>query len=156
MTFIYASVVMFGTILAVPALALEFREVTNSVIDPNTNLARTKDADVADIDNNGFLDILDANSNNSQNGTDVVVRFNNGLGFTTQIIGPRDNTVSYDSDLVDLNGDNFPDLIRTESSGSVRRVSVYRNRGGGQWFDLAVRILLRRSSYARTISNSGT
>ncbi len=112
----------------------------NSSILGDQNLARTKDADVADINNDGFLDILDSNSNNQSNNTQVVVRFSNGAAFTTHIVGPRDNTVSYDSDLVDLNGDNLPDLIRTESpGGSIRRIAVYRNLGGadGKWFDLA-------------------
>ena len=103
------------------------------------NLARTKDADVADINNDGYPDILDANANNNSNGTNVVIRFSTGSGFTTHLVGPRDNSVSYDADLVDLNADQLPDLIRTESSGSVRRIAVYRNRGGagGKWFDLA-------------------
>jgi hypothetical protein len=107
--------------------------------DPDENLGRTKDADVADLDNDGFPDIFDSNSNNDDNSTDVIVRRNTGSGsFTSTIVGPRDGFVSYDSDFADLNSDNLPDLIRTESPDGGRRISVYRNRGReDNYFDLS-------------------
>ena len=103
------------------------------------NLARTTDAHVADINNDRLMDIFEGNSNTSRHRTDVVIRFGNGAGFSTVRVGPRDDVVSHDVDLIDLNNDDFPDLIRTEVIGSLRRISIYRNRrgSGGLWFDLA-------------------
>ena len=115
------------------------RDQDSTLGNPDHNLTRTKDADVADLNNDGYLDILDANSNNSDNGTDVIIRRNdrNG-GFTSVTVGPRDNTVSYDTDLVDLNGDGLADMLRTESpGGAIRRIAIYPNLGEDNgWFDL--------------------
>ena len=123
---------------------LTFEEEIN--IGNDSNFARTKDADTADINADGWPDILDANSNNIENETGLTIRFNNqGTGFNSQTIteGP-DNVTSYDADLVDLNRDGYPDLIRTESvrsGGRSARIAVYRNlQGNGgtgrAWFDL--------------------
>ena len=155
------------TVAAGPSPALQFQQRTSIVNDsdvstflgsPDHNFARTKDADIADIDGDGRSDILDANSNNGAspnnqppgNGTDIIVRINNGNGFTSHVVGPRDDRVSYDADLVLLDDDNLPDLIRTEGppcnlsgnpgcrANQARTVSVYRNRGeAGGWFDLS-------------------
>lgn len=113
----------------------------------DTNFARTKDADTADINADGWPDILDANSNNLTNNTQLTIRFNNqGAGFNAEsVIEGPDNVTSYDADLVDLNRDGYPDLIRTESvrgGGRSAKISVYRNLQGdgafGQnWFDLS-------------------
>jgi hypothetical protein len=109
------------------------------------NFARTKDADIADINQDGYMDILDANSNNEtrqdprdDSNTQVVIRLNNGgSGFTSFNVPGIDNATTYDADLVDLNGDSSPDLIRAEAIGNNFRVSVYLNRNvPGRWFDL--------------------
>jgi len=106
------------------------------------NFARTKDADIADINADGFPDIFDANSNNRSRNTNPVIRFNNSGNFlSAEIVTDNSNVVTYDADFVDLNQDGYPDLIRTESSPA--RVSVYQNlKGNGpgagrQWFDLS-------------------
>ncbi|MEO0972878.1 MAG: hypothetical protein AAFX85_07260, partial [Pseudomonadota bacterium] len=49
----------------------------------NFNTARTKDADVADINGDGYPDLIDNNSNNLGNGTHEVLRINRlGLYFS--------------------------------------------------------------------------
>jgi len=139
----------FDVIRASAALdTLDFRQRTQIIDDrdqdgilgdPKDNLARTKDADVADLNNDGFPDLFDSNSNNDGNGTDVILRRNDRSGgFASQPIGPRDDFVSYDVDFADLNFDGLPDLIRTESPDGGRQISVFRNRGAADgYFDLA-------------------
>ncbi len=99
------------------------------------NSARTKDAEIGDINNDGRPDIIDVNSNSNS----IVLRINNGDGFDVLSL-PSSPIVSYDGDLVDLNMDGLPELIRTESDGLSNQVAVYRNRGanfGNTYFDLS-------------------
>ena len=101
------------------------------------NIARTKDADIADVNNDSYPDILDANADNVANGSSIVLRLNNGgSGFNAIPLLPSDEAVSYDADLVDLNGDNLPDLIRTQSFGpNNSQTAVYLNQGSqAGWF----------------------
>ena len=115
-------------------LVLGFEEVAPDVLGGSNN-DRTKDAEIADIDNDGDLDIYDANSNVPFGSDALVIRFNDGVGgFTDVRVAPNDGATTYDSDLADLNGDGFPDLIRTQGG----QVGVYLNqRGvGGVWFNL--------------------
>ena len=119
-----------------------------------SNNDRTKDAHIADIDNDGDLDIFDANSNvelmepgrPERTSDAIVIRFNDGEGaFAVHEIipilpenGGVDTRTTYDADLVDLNRDGYPDLIRTQGD----EVCVYLNQKEGDdptepvWFNL--------------------
>ena len=110
-------------------------DVTTFLGNPNLNAARTKDADIGDIDGDGYMDIIDNNSWNVQNTTNSIIRFNrDGVFFSTMKFEPRNNSdvgvfaatippggdymvnmVTYDSDLVDLNSDELPDYVQASS-----------------------------------------
>lgn len=114
---------------------------------PNLNSGRTKDADVADVNNDGYPDILDNNSNNVSNSTHGVLHLNNqdktfralGLepldaadagGFASTISSSEffGDAVTYDSDLADINNDGLPDLIQTATmGGGTNRVRIHTN-----------------------------
>jgi len=140
-------------------LELGYQELASTLLGGSNN-DRTKDAEIADIDNDGDLDIFDANSNVGLEVRDplissdaIVIRFNDGAGaFTVETIFPPDDATSYDADLADLNGDGFPDLIRTLRDFDIPgdgvapdpgAIAVYLNRQGAfglngdrVWFDL--------------------
>lgn len=144
--------------------SLSFRQLTNivnhgdtsSVLGvPNMNSARTKDADVADVNADGWPDIADLNSNNVDNNSHSVLRLNNqdksfssirfepldasdSGTFATEIPAGGDffeNHTSYDSDLADINNDRLPDLLQTAANnaggGSDHRVRLLMNNNGG-------------------------
>ncbi|TYP75266.1 FG-GAP-like repeat-containing protein [Aquimarina intermedia] len=139
---------------------LEFRQLTNitgshedvsTVLGaPNLNSARTKDAEVADINYDGWPDLTDNNSNNEQNNSHSVLRLNardksftaikleplnsGDTGtFATEITPSGDffeDHTSYDSDYADINGDRYPDLIQTAANntgGSDHRIRLLIN-----------------------------
>nr|WP_250647543.1 FG-GAP-like repeat-containing protein [Sessilibacter corallicola] len=104
------------------------------------NAARTSDAEVGDINRDGFPDILDGNSLNLTNGTNLLIRMNNGdgSGFTAQTIF-ADDVASFDVHLADLNNDGYDDLIRSASFvGEGNSVSVYLNLTESPWLSLNV------------------
>ena len=144
-------------------LVLDFQEITSRLGNmPHPDFAgqylynfdRTKDTEIADINNDGLPDIFDANS--SVNREDfgaiftsdaVVIRLNDGVGgFTVETIIPADQATTYDADIVDLDDDGYPDLIRTLRAGpeddAVDKITVHFNRKGvienGKpvWFDI--------------------
>ena len=114
-------------------LVLNFVDATSEL--GGSNLDRTKDAEIADINNDGLPDIYDANSNIPTWSRFLVVRLNDGEGgFSAEEIVPMSplNAVTYDSDLADLDGDGYPDLIRTLNS----QVAVYFNLEEPNWFNI--------------------
>ena len=114
------------------------RDVSTFLGEPNFNIARTKDGEVADINGDGWPDLMDNNSNNETNGTHGVVRLNRGDGtgfdaFEFEPLNANDNgeflavvpkggdymgnKTTYDADLVDLNHDGFPDYVQSVARG---------------------------------------
>lgn len=148
-------------ILVSPNNALEFIEKTRLVDnadvsgflgDGTFNQARTKDADVADINGDGYPDIIDNNSNNIGNDTHEVVYLNRfGLYFTPVNFEPRsagdtdgpflttvpqngvypEDAVAYDGDWVDLTNDGLPDWVQAASRSNAQ-VRVVINGFQGQ------------------------
>ena len=114
------------------------RDTSTFLGNPSFNLARTKDAEIGDINLDGIPDIVDVNSNNNPNGTQVVVRI--GLGREFQAIGAGfvngATVVTYDGDLAPFDADLWPDLIRTESGPNGNRVRVFRNSLSSPYFNL--------------------
>ena len=138
---------------------LEFVELTeiDSDVDvsaalgsPNMNLARTKDAEIGDVNGDGYPDILDNNSTNVDNGTFSALHVNNqDKTFRAQAWEPRNsgdsvsggfaatipmgvehfgNGVSYDADFADVDGDGYDDLIHTSTmGGGTNRVRIFLN-----------------------------
>jgi hypothetical protein len=122
---------------------LEFRRLTDISGDqdvstvlgnPNLNYARSKDAELGDVNGDGFMDILDNNSSNVQNNAHGTLRINNqdktftaialeqrtagdsGTFATTPAGGDYlSNDTSYDADLIDINNDRLPDILQTAS-----------------------------------------
>lgn len=140
------------------ASTLAFREMTNisagnldtSLVlsSPNLNAARTKDAELGDVNQDGFMDIIDNNSQNELNNSHSVLRINNqdktfsAIAFEPLSAGDTGtfaanitagheyfgDGVSYDADLADVNNDGFPDYIHTASmGGGTNRVRLYLN-----------------------------
>ena len=134
-------------VIAVTTSALSFVERTEIVSDrdvskflgaPVLNLARTKDAEVGDVNGDGYPDLVDNNSNNETNRTHCVLRINEGGGSFSAIdlepINPGDegvfattippggdymrNATTYDADLADLDNDGLPDYIQTAARGA--------------------------------------
>jgi hypothetical protein len=122
-------------------------EVSGVFGDEDFNKARTKDADVGDINNDGYPDIIDNNSNNQGNNTHEVVRLNRlGLFFGAINFEPVDmadtdgpflttvpqvggnyvgDAVAYDGDWVDLNNDGFLDWVQAASRVNAQvRVAI--------------------------------
>lgn len=113
------------------------------------NAARTKDAEVGDVDGDGWPDLLDNNSSNLSNGTHSILRLNRaGASFTGHDWEPNDPTdagtfavqvdpggdfvgsaVIYDGDLVDLNNDRLPDWVMVAQSPARLRLALNGHLG---------------------------
>ncbi len=95
------------------------------------NLGLTTNSDFADINNDGWPDIFDANSDSAHTGinaTDTIIRINNQDG-SFPVLRPQElqTPTSFDVDFVDVNVDGYPDLLRTELIGTESRVALYLN-----------------------------
>ncbi|MCE2026730.1 FG-GAP-like repeat-containing protein [Sessilibacter corallicola] len=100
------------------------------------NASRTVDTEVADVNRDGFPDILDDNVFNFRPDSGALLRINNGdgTGFTVQSIRSGDE-VSFDSHFADVNNDGYVDIIRSENFfGFENSVSVYLNQKQAPWF----------------------
>ncbi|MCP5109066.1 MAG: VWA domain-containing protein, partial [bacterium] len=151
-------------VLKVQNPVLEFRQLTSISVghedvstvlgSPNLNSARTKDAEVADVNGDGWPDLNDNNSNNEQNNSHSVLRLNehdksfsatkleplnsgDAGSFATEIDPGGDffeDHTSYDADYADINGDRLPDLIQTAANntgGTDHRIRLLINNRGG-------------------------
>lgn len=137
---------------------LEFRQLTAIAADhgdtsivlgsPNMNSARTKDAEIADVNGDGWPDLSDNNSNNVQNNSHTVLRLNNqDKSFTAIAFEPLDaadsgtfpvevssggdfflDHTSYDADYADINNDRLPDLIQTAADNFSLTPGAHRVR----------------------------
>ena len=124
-------------------------DVSSFLGDPNLNLARTKDADIGDVNGDGFPDLVDNNSNNEFNGTHAVVRTNEaGKRFSTRRLEPVDDAdtgdfattvpsggdfvgdaITYDADLVDLNNDSLPEVVHAAAGTPRVRILLNNHQG---------------------------
>ncbi|MDH3747667.1 MAG: FG-GAP-like repeat-containing protein [Gammaproteobacteria bacterium] len=130
------------------------RDISMILGDPNMNLGRSKDAEVADVNGDGFEDIFDNNSNNDRNASHSVLRLNNlDKRFTAMAFDPLndgetgsfaaivpsggdffEDHASYDADFVDINNDGLPDLVQTAANNftmSDFRIRIFMNNDGG-------------------------
>ena len=125
-------------------------DVSGFLGDSDDNKARTKDAHVGDANGDGWLDLIDNNSNNDSNNTHTVLHLNDGgSGFGSMNWEPvdsgdggsfpvfipnggdySDNAIVYDADFVDLNNDELVDWVQCVS-GSPNRVRVVMNNRNG-------------------------
>lgn len=127
-------------------------EVSGFLGETDENKARTKNGDFADVNGDGWIDLIANNSNNTQNGTHSVLYTNrggrtgfdsirweptqagdNGGPFATTIPNGGNyvgNSIVYDADLVDLNNDELPDWV-TGDAGSFLRIRVAMNNYQG-------------------------
>lgn len=116
-----------------------------------TNMARTKDAEIGDVNGDGYPDLIDNNSNNLSNNTHSILRLNRrGLFFAPADwepvsatdpgpfvvqIGPdgffAGDTVAYDADFVDLTNDGLPDWVQAASGAKVAvRIAINTSTNG--------------------------
>jgi len=120
-------------------------DVSNFLGRTDQNLARTKDADVGDVDCDGWPDLIDNNSNNETNMTHAILRVNQSGasfdGFDWEPYNPNDTgsfvvqvdpgddyvfaAICYDADFVDLNNDLLPDWVM--AANNVPRIRVAMN-----------------------------
>ncbi|MCA9695275.1 MAG: hypothetical protein KC636_37195, partial [Myxococcales bacterium] len=121
-------------------------DISTFLGDPPMNLAQTKDGEIGDFDNDGRLDIFDANSGNVRNETYPLIRYGRDSdGFDafpferrlngepgTFLLATNDvyiqDAITYDLDAMDLNNDLFLDLVQAtqEDTGSYFRVFIRR------------------------------
>ncbi len=116
---------------------LAFEDVSTFLGDPNLNLHRTADVEVADVDQDGFDDLLELNNFAYPTSENLILRFNTGVGsFDAVSLGASTSQLT-DAALADLNGDEFPDLLLTDAAD--RTLTVYLNQKGvgGIFFDLS-------------------
>lgn len=149
-------------VIAANTGTLEFRQLTAIASDhadtstvlgsPNMNSARTKDAEIGDVNGDEWPDLLDNNSQNILNSSHSVLRLNNqDKTFTSNKWEPLsdgesgafavsipaggdffEDQTSYDADFADINNDRFPDLIHTAArDGDPPRVRLLMNNAGG-------------------------
>ncbi|MCF6263184.1 MAG: FG-GAP-like repeat-containing protein [Xanthomonadales bacterium] len=113
-----------------------------------------KDADFGDVNNDGFLDIFEANSETNENIDSLLI---NQLGrtpgaadcpndFCDQTVSQFENTVTglaanrrtYDADLVDLDLDGDLDLVRIDGHDTQVPVRIFINDGSGNFTDRTI------------------
>lgn len=146
-------------IIFVSGASLDFIEKSDIVNDldisgylgaETSNMARTKDAEFGDINGDGFIDVIDNNSNNQSNGTHEVARLNREGMFFSPVsweplnqsdtgnflvfVPPNGNYVAdavvYDADLIDLNNDGLPDWVQAASGSNIDvRVAINNFQG---------------------------
>ena len=149
----------FKVIIAPGALLsfVERTEIVNNVDvstflgDPNLNQARTKDAEIGDVNGDGYPDLIDDTSNNLFNDTHAVLRINNaGQDFSAIAMEPLTandtgkfattvppdgcyvvDAISYDADLIDLNNDGLPEWVQAAASDGGSRVRILVNNYRG-------------------------
>ena len=119
-------------------------DVTGFLGNPEANKARTKDAHVGDANGDGWMDLIDNNSNNDSNNTHTILHLNQGgAGFNSMLWEPvepgdngdfvvtilpggvyHENGITYDADLIDLNNDDLVDWVQASSSPSRVRIAM--------------------------------
>jgi len=126
-------------------------DVSGFLGDVDSNKARTKNGDFADVNGDGWVDLIDNNSNNVSNGTHSVLRRSNGgVNFNSRNWEPLSvsdnegpfvvtvppggkfvgNAIVYDADFVDLNNDELPDWVETDAGGFLGlRVAMNNDQG---------------------------
>ncbi|GGF04000.1 FG-GAP-like repeat-containing protein [Hymenobacter cavernae] len=91
-------------------------------------------ATLADVDNDGDMDLLTANNVNSSVSSTVSVRLNNGTGSFTALPDVSVGTFPNDLAVGDLDGDGDLDFLTANGgSSSTRTVSVRLNDGAGNF-----------------------
>src|SRR5690554_1855739 len=95
---------------------------------------RLADVAVADVNGNGYMDLLISGRNTSNNPI-TKLYLNDGTGQYT-----LDNSVSFDGvqygtvDFADFNGDGAPDVLITGDNGSINGIAkIYFNDGSGNF-----------------------
>ena len=131
---------------------VEQHDVSDFLGDPEFNLARTKDAEIGDINADGYPDLIDNNSWNVWNETHSVIRFNRaGEQFSAlrwEPVGPGEpyrfavtipddgdfggNLVTYDADFADLDNDELVDWIQAAAQTSPTRLRIAMNNHNGR------------------------
>jgi hypothetical protein len=125
---------------------------------PGQPTADFKDADFADVDNDGFLDVFEANSApgfaagnidrleinqlgkpmaRDCTGTSDFCDQTAALSFPNTVAGLAANRRTYDADLVDLDLDGDLDLVRIDAAADAQ-LRVMFNNGSGQFTDRTV------------------
>jgi len=112
-----------------------------------------KDANFADVDNDGFLDVFSANSQAGQNidrlhinqkgrapGTaDCPTDFcdETSTKFENTVSGVPNDSRTYDADMVDLDRDGDLDLVRVDNNGGAP-LRLFINDGHGRFVDRSI------------------
>ncbi len=132
------------------ALGADGFDTSTFLGDPDLNMARTKDAEIGDVNGDGWPDLIDNNSNNVLNDTHEVLRVNrrgerfdtflwepltvNDTGTFVATVPPGGDFIAdgivYDADFVDLDNDELPDWVRA-AVGTSNRVRVLMNNRDG-------------------------
>lgn len=133
---------------------LSDRDTSTVIGDPATNFGRSKDAEIGDVNGDGFPDLFDNNSNNERNGSHSVLRLNNAdKTFASVDFAPltdgetgtfaatvpaggdfMEDHASYDADFIDIDLDGFPDLLQTAADNYREedfRIRLFMNNHEG-------------------------
>lgn len=142
--FLERTQIVEATALDQDQLETTYRGVDNSPFlgDPSFNFATTRDSAVADVNQDGFLDIVETSPFGiplASSGT--IIRINNQSGGFDVISGdPSSLQFIAAIALVDLNNDNYPDLIAGGdffSSGQQVQVFFNTQSAVSNYFDLS-------------------